>query len=208
MIRGLQIAALVAATTLMACDTVVPASNRVFHPTADKVGSVKRGHFRSAIRGGDSNWTCWTDADGEGEIIPWNTLVTWHCPTAGIVCFTMTIEGGDIQLNTSTGVITDSATNRGFSAGAAPDGAGTCFMCDGYFAQVLSKAPFMDTVNTPLIRDGVCSDPAGAPCRQASDCDVSETATCDVSVDQIRSGAILGAHTCWEEGIVDFVTME
>ena len=199
--------ALVTAIRAVFAENQISTKRASFHPARGSVGSIEKGHLRTVQNGSDVNWTCWADGDGEGEIIPWESLVTWHCPSpGGIVCLSMTINGTDITLNTTTGIITDAATTRGFTSGAAPDGAGTCFFCNGYFAQQLSKAIFADTTNVVLYRDGVCTDPAGAPCRADSECDTA--ATCTVSGNAYTSGAITGAYTCWADGVVSYVTAE
>lgn len=178
-----------------------------FHPARGSVGTVEKGHFRTAQNGADVNWTCWANDSGEGELIPYNSLVTWHCPApGGVVCLSQTINGADIALNTTTGVITDSGT----TAGSGNDGAGSCFYCTGYFAQVLSAQTFFDP-EAVLRRTGVCQITAtsaftGAPCRATTECDTGQT--CETTTDHLNSGDITGAYTCWADGVVSYVTAE
>lgn len=176
------------------------------HPARDSVGSVEKGHFRTVQNGADVNWTCWANAAGEGELIPWYSLVTWHCPLpGGVVCLSMTINGADIDVST-TGVVTDTATE----ANTGNDGAGTCFYCAGYFSQVLSRELYSDP-EAVLRRTGVCQITAtsaftGAPCRADTECDTGQT--CELTTDHFSSGDITGAYACGRDGVASYVTAE
>ena len=177
------------------------------HPAREGVGSVQKGHFRTVQNGADVNWTCWANAAGEGELIPWYALVTAHCPSpGGVLCLSMTINGADIALNTTTGIITDT----GVGAGAGTDGAGTCFLCTGYFSQVVDRQVFVDP-NAVLRRTGVCQITAtsaltGAPCRATTECDTGQT--CETTTDHLTNSDITGVYACFANNVANYLTVE
>ena len=189
-------------------ENTITTKNISRHPARDAVGTVEKGHFRTVQNGADVNWTCWANASGEGELIRWYSLVTWHCPApGGVVCLSMTINGTDIDVST-TGIITDAATGAG--SGGGNDGAGTCFYCSGYFAQVLSRSSFMESTAV-LRRTGVCQITAtsaltGAPCRANTECDTGQT--CETATDHFSNSDITGAYTCFRDNTVNFVMAE
>lgn len=191
-------------------ENTLPTNRPSKHPNQSSIGRTRLGGFRTVQLGGDADWTCLANQAGTGGfVIPWNTSVEFSGAAGGWACFSMVIDGVDIAIDSTTGVITD---------GAGGDGLGTCFRMQAgrLYTQILEASHF--TNGGQMLRaDGVCAPdagPTGAPCRQDNECaGVDGGVTCyggtlDGGIDQIGAGNITGAYACWTSGAVDGVHLE
>lgn len=227
MLAAALVSALVAYDVARA-ENQVPQDRPSKHPNQQSVGRLFKGHFRTTTHGGDTEWVCLANSAGGGDVVPWNSIVQVHGAADGFFCFTMTIDGDEIAIDTTTGVITDSV---------GPDGAGSCHkITDGETQTwILDPFPFADKTNGVMRRDGVCLADAGytgAPCVDNDECDGPDAGlTCyggtvdggvadgghnDAGTYQgttnypgiTQAHRIKGAYVCWTAGAVDGVHVE
>lgn len=155
---------------------------------------------------------CFPTAAGSGvpQLLPYGSQVVIDCDAEAWAFWSQAATEADLSMNTTTGVITDSASGAGVPGdGAAPDGYGNGWhMLSGVpYAKALNKKHFVPGESI-TVRDGVCENASGRnngyPCRQDTECtDFSAThTTCDTTVDNHSrvDGAFLCVHvngTCW-----------
>lgn len=191
-------------------DNSLPTNRNSRHPNQQSIGRTRIGGLRTVQLGGDADWTCLANESNGGLLVPWYTSVEFSGAAGGWACFSMTIDGVDIAINTTSAVITDGAGN---------DGLGTCFRMQAgrMYTQILEPSHFVTASTSVLRRDGVCAPdagPTGAPCANDDECaGVDGGVTCyggttDGGTDQIAAGNVLGAYVCWTSGAIDAVHLE
>lgn len=208
------VALFVAGDMAARADNSLPTNRPSKHPNQSSVGRTRVGGYRTIALGADAEWTCLANDDQGGFLIPWYSAVEVSGAGGGWACFSMTIAGGDIAIDTTTGAITDSQGN---------DGLGPCFRLQSgrLYAQVLDPWNFTSATANVLRRQGVCVDNfdaginshTGAPCRTNDECHSDGGAQicyggADGGTNEIATGRIAGAYLCWTSGAVDGVHIE
>ncbi len=192
-----------------------PTGRKLNHPNQSSLPRPILGGFRTIQLGGDADWTCLANDDEGGFLVPWYTPVEVSMAGAGWLCLSMTIDGGHIAIDTTTGVVTDSHGNDGFA---------TCTktQASGYYSFVTDRWAFNPPrAGTAVLRsDGLCASDFdggvnadnGAPCRTDIECHADGGSfacaggTLDGGTD--RSSDIDGAYLCWTSGAVNGVHIE
>lgn len=211
------VAALLVPLTASADNPITPAKDTAKHPNQSALQRTRHGSLRLVQVGADADWACLatphsTDVHPAATVplaVPYYTAVQFKgSNTGGWFCFSQTPNGTDIALDTTTGVITDSAAG-------APDGAASCFYipANGTYAEVLDPSHFAHSTLSVLRRTDVCETAGnvehspGRPCRVDLDCagTGSSTDICDLTPDSVLIGS---AYVCGQSTAVSSIELD